>query len=166
MVPSMNDLYDQQFEGLRHVHGLLTEQVSSLSQLTSLEPLVARAKEAGGFLLGHHHMEDTILFPGLRTKGRGAERFLDARDREHHVLHALTERLLGEANAPHPRASELQRLGSELHVKLLEHLRQEEVDLSPEHLRHIIGLTAFAEVVAQIDAARAAAQVRFALPTR
>jgi hypothetical protein len=162
MVLHMIDLYDQQFEGLRHVHGLLTEQVSSLSQLASLEALVARAKEAGGFLLGHHHMEDTILVPGLRTKGRGAERFLDARDREHHVLHALTERLLAEAKAPHPRESELQLIGSELHVKLLEHLRQEEVDLSPEHLRQIIGLQAFSGVVAEIDAARAAAQARFA----
>lgn len=96
--------------------------------------VVERAQGVGGFLLAHHHAEDTILFPGLRRLGRRRHvdlAFLDARAREHAALHALTERLVAQASRPHPIALELTTLAAELGRALAAHVQQEEAGLSP-----------------------------------
>jgi hypothetical protein len=170
MVVGMNtpDLYELQFEGLCRVHGMLAAELDAVARApdASLEALVKQASGAGHFLLGHHHMEDTILFPGLRRLGVGASEFLDERDREHHAIHALAERFLAQTAAPHPTAGELSTLARELAHLLSEHVQREEAGLAPQHLRRVISLPRFAEIVAQIDAARAAAQVRIAGVTK
>lgn len=162
------DLYDLQFEGLVRVHGMLATELGHVANGSALplEDLVKQTLGAAHFLLGHHHMEDTILFPGLRNLGTGAGEFLDERDREHHVIHSLAERLLDRAKAPHPKPNELTTVAAELLQTLTQHVQLEERGLAPESLRRIITLPRFSEVVAKIDAERAAAQVRIAGVTK
>ncbi|MFT3708234.1 MAG: hemerythrin domain-containing protein [Archangium sp.] len=163
------DLYDLQFEGLVRVHRILASELTAIADAPTdakLEELVKQTNGAGHFVLGHHFMEDTILFPGLRNLGSGAGEFLDERDREHHVIHSLTERLIEHAKAPHPKANELSSVARELLHTLGEHVKREEAGLSAENLRKIITLPRFTEIVARIDAERAAAQVKIAGVTK
>src|SRR5690606_28163546 len=98
----MSDLYVLQFEGLVTVHRALDDAFAAVAAAPPAG-VVPAARAAGGFLLGHHAAESDILFPGLRRAGRLRSTdasALDARDREHHDLHALCERLLAASAAP------------------------------------------------------------------
>lgn len=126
------------------------------NDLTRLVPATAGA---GGFLLGHHHAESTMLFPALRRGGRLRSTdvaFLDGLDREHHALHDLAERLVAEANAPHPRASELVTMAKEVAAAFALHIRGEESGLAPERLRTMIDLDGLAALAREQEAMRAA----------
>ena len=108
------DPFVLQHEGLVKVHQAIVSVLGRVAFASdaalALDVLVPNALGGGRFLLGHHDAEGQVLFPGLRRLGRlksADVAFLDARDREHHELHALCERLLGGAGAPHPDAGEL-----------------------------------------------------------
>lgn len=151
------DLYDTQHEGLVHVHRLISGALGEVADGAPIEALVARARGAGQFVLAHHHVEDTVLFPGLRELGSGAAAFLDERDREHRVIQRLAERLVTGAAAPHPLGTELIALGTELNRALSAHVELEEAGLSARNLRRIITLPRLTELVARLEAARTSA---------
>ena len=154
------DPYEAHYAGLVHVHALLHEALSQLARAdaaTDAALLVQRAHGAAGFVLAHHHAEDTILFPGLRRLGRGRSTdlaFLDARDREHVAIHALADRLLDHARRPHPVAGELITLGGELADALARHVAEEEAGLAPARLREMIAPDGLARIGAELEAAR------------
>lgn len=155
------DLFVQQHSGIVDIHRQLQAALSGVTAAAAgpLEALVAQARGAGGFLLAHHRVEDTILFPGLRRAGRlrsADVAFLDARDREHQALHALVERLLAEASSPHPRAPSLAGAATEALALFVPHIEQEEAGLAPDRLRAMITLAGLEEVVRQLDEVRRA----------
>lgn len=153
----MSDPFTLQHEGLVHVHKLLAAAFSTVIAAPDLPQLVPAARTAGGFLAGHHAMESDILFPGLRTRGRLRStdiHFLDARDREHHELHRLTERLLAAANAPHPTKIAIVSLAQDIAARLAVHTKEEEDGLAPDRLREMITLDGLVEVSRELDAAR------------
>ena len=147
------DLYVAQHQGLVQVHEAL---VAALRAVVAA-PTAAQALAAGNFLLGHHHAESAVLFPGLRRHGRLRSddvAFLDARDREHVQLHELAERLLGEAGAPHPRASELAILAGAVLDGFVPHVVEEEAGLAPERLRRLIDPAGLAQIGSELEALR------------
>ncbi|MBL8915975.1 MAG: hemerythrin domain-containing protein [Archangium sp.] len=151
------DLYDAQAEGLTQVHRMITAALDEVAAQSRLAAAVTQATGAARFVLAHHHVEDTVLFPGLRELGNGATAFLDARDREHRVIHSLAERLLEHAAAPGPRVTELVSLSGELRRSLAAHVAEEEAGLSAENLRQLITVPNFTQLVARLEAARAGA---------
>jgi len=155
------DPYVLHHAGLIQVHRALGAALDAVARSDPSAPLalvVERAQGAGGFLLAHHHAEDTILFPGLRRLGRRRDvdlAFLDACAREHAALHALTERLVEHAARPHPLAPELRKLAAELGQALAAHVRREELGLSPERLCAMIDAEGLACIGKELEAARA-----------
>src|SRR5689334_16283997 len=143
--PSL-DPFEAQHAGLVEIHQALIgslQTVLAAGECGNVDVLVPQARAAGGFLLGHHHAEDTILFAGLRRLGRlrsSDAAFLEACDRAHHDLHALCERLLAETGAPHPRPSELVALTKAVLGAFTAHVADEEAGLAPQHLRTMISL--------------------------
>lgn len=139
-----HDLYVAHHEGLVQTHRALARAIHAVAAATadvSLHTLVPQTLAAGRFLLGHHDAESSILFPGLRRLGRlrsSDAAFLDGCDRDHLRLHVLCDRLIANANAPHPIASEIVRLATEIEPILSAHVAEEEAGLAPERLRAMI----------------------------
>lgn len=153
------DLHVAHHEGLVQVHRALATALHDIGAAApdAADALVPHALAAGRFLLGHHHAESTILFPGLRRLGRlrsADAAFLDACDRDHHRLHALCERLLANAGAPHPVVGELSLLGREIETAFLAHAAEEEEGLAPERLRAMIGREGLEEIGRELEALR------------
>lgn len=164
----MTDLYIAQYEGLVMVHRALADAFTPLvaGAAAPLDTLIPAARAAAGFLLGHHHMESTILFPHLRRHGRLRSTevsFLDARDREHHDIHALCEALVATCDALHPHSATIAKQSGDLMALLGPHTREEEQGLEPERLRLLIDDRGLAELQAELDAARVAAVARHAV---
>jgi hypothetical protein len=139
------DLYEQHHTNLVRVHAALGDALRAVVDAPT-------AIAAGQFLLGHHHAESAVLFPGLRRHGRLASddvAFLDARDHEHTELHALCERLLGES-----RATELRTIAGEILLRFVPHIAEEEEGLAPERLRRLIDPAGLAELGRELDALR------------
>lgn len=163
----MTDLYIAQYEGLVMVHRALADAFTPLAAgaTTALETLIPAARGAAGFLLGHHHMESTILFPHLRRHGRLRSTdvgFLDARDREHHDIHALCEALNTTCGALHPHSATIAKQAGDLMSLLVPHTREEEQGLAPERLRLMIDEEGLAELQRELEVARAEAVARHA----
>lgn len=163
----MSDLYTQHHEGLVGVHRAILDAFSPIvsGAKTPLDVLVPQARGAASFLLAHHEMESTGLFPGLRKYGRlrtSDAAFLEARDREHHELHAVCDRLMAAATAPHPDASVIAGLARETLALLEPHTRQEEAGLAAENLRQMIDAASFAELGRELEAMRAKVTARLA----
>lgn len=157
----MSDPFVEQHAGLVTIHRALLGSLHKLVIATSLDVLVPQARASGGFLLGHHEAEDTILFAGLRRLGRLRSTdvaFLETCDRAHHELHALTERLLAASRASHPDATEIARLGTEIERTLAAHVAEEEAGLAPERLREMISTEGLLEIGREAEAFRAARQ--------
>jgi hemerythrin-like domain-containing protein len=153
------DPFIEAHDGLVTIHHALIGSLHAVSAATQIEVIVPQALSAGGFLLGHHQAEDTILFPGLRRLGRLRSTdvaFLETCDRAHHELHALCDRLLGAAKASHPDAKEIARLARETQQALSAHVAEEEAGLAPERLREMISAEGLLEIRRQSEAARAA----------
>lgn len=156
------DPFVLQHEGLVQVHQALVVALGGVAAADadglSLELLVPHALGAARFLLGHHEAESRVLFPGLRRHGRlrsADAAFLDAREREHHDLHALCERLLGAANGPHPVAREISALAREILDAFVPHVAEEEKGLSPDRLAAMIDPEGLAEIDRELTKLRA-----------
>lgn len=122
-----------------------------------LEQLVMQAGAAGGFMEGHHAMEENIVFPGLRRYGKLRSTdvaFLDACERDHRTIHALCARLLGETKAAHPRATEIVLVARELHCAFVAHIAEEEVGLSTDRLRTMVDDAGLAAIGRGLEEAR------------
>lgn len=161
----MSDLYTQLHEGIVGVHRAIRDAFSPVAagSKTSLDVLVPQARGAASFLLAHHEMENTCLFPGLRKYGRlrsSDAAFLDTCDREHHELHTICERLISAITAPHPDASVIASLASETVVLLDAHTRHEETGLTAENLQQMIDETSFATLCRELEDQRAKNQAR------
>jgi len=147
------------------VHRALTEAFVPViaGASTPLEALIPQARQAAGFLLGHHDMESNVLFVGLRKHGRLRSTdvaFLDGRDREHHEIHILAEEIIATTNALHPHGATLAKQAGDLMAILGPHTYEEEAGLAPWRVRTMIDERGFAELQREIEAARAAAIAR------
>lgn len=159
--PASTDPYRAMHDQLVTIHRALG---AAFAEVIALDPadvarLVPATAGAGGFLLGHHHAETHVLFPALRRSGRLRSTdvaFLEGLDREHHALHALAERLVAEANAPHPRPAEILTMAKEVAAAFALHIRGEEAGLVPERLRTMIDLDGLAALAREQEAMRAA----------
>lgn len=152
------DPFIEAHSGLVTIHHAIIGSLHAASDATSVDVIVPQARAAGGFLLGHHQAEDTILFAGLRRLGRLRSTdvaFLETCDRAHHELHALCERLLAAANASHPEVAAIARLGRETQQALSAHVALEEEGLAPDRLREMISAEGLAEIGRQAEAHRA-----------
>ncbi len=156
------DPFVLQHEGLVKVHQAIVSVLGRVAFASdaalALDVLVPNALGGGRFLLGHHDAEGQVLFPGLRRLGRlksADVAFLDARDREHHELHALCERLLGGAGAPHPDAGELVTVARAILERFEPHVAEEEAGLSPERLAAMIDAEGLAAIGRELEARRA-----------
>jgi hemerythrin-like domain-containing protein len=155
------DPFIEAHDGLVTIHHALIGSLHAVASATSVEIIVPQARAAGGFLLGHHQAEDTILFAGLRRLGRLRSTdvaFLETCDRAHHELHALCDRLLAAANAGHPDVDEIARLGRETQQALSAHTALEEAGLAPERLREMISEEGLREIGREAEAHRATRQ--------
>jgi hypothetical protein len=153
------DTFIEAHNGLVTIHSALLGSLHAVAAARTIDVIVPQAVAAGGFLLGHHHAEDTILFAGLRRLGRLRSTdvaFLETCDRAHHELHALCESLLGAAKASHPDASEIGRLAHETREALAAHVAEEEAGLSPVRLREMISEEGLREIGREAEAHRAA----------
>ncbi|MBX3189184.1 MAG: hemerythrin domain-containing protein [Labilithrix sp.] len=159
LTPAPADPFVAQHAGLVEIHHALVGSLHAVASAASapLDVLVGQALAAGQFLLGHHHVETTVLFAGLRRRGRlrsADASFLDACDREHHELHAVCERLLASAGAPHPKADEIVALAGETRAMLAPHVHEEEAGLAPERLRAMITVEGLAEIARELETLR------------
>jgi hypothetical protein len=151
------DLYAEQQRGLIEVHRSLSDGLRALASTPSLS--MERANGVGGFLLGHHHIESTVLFPGLRRHGhlRSTDvAFLDARDKEHRDLHSLCERLVAVASSSSSSSNpeEVAKIASEILLQFIPHIEEEERGLSPENLRAMISEAGLLELNRELEAMR------------
>jgi hypothetical protein len=163
----MTDLYTAQHEGLVTIHRAIFDAFAPViaGTTSSLETLIPQARDAAGFLLGHHEMESTTLFPGLRKHGRLRSTdvaFLDARDRDHEALHHLCEALIATTSALHPHAATLAAQARDLVAILEPHTREEELGLAPARLREMIDERGLIELGRDLEAKRAAVLARIA----
>jgi len=138
-----DDPYVALHETLVVIHRAIVTAFADVIALppTDVAAVVTGAEAAGGFLLGHHDAESQMLFPALRRSGimRSSDvAFLEGLDREHVALHEITERLVAETRAPHPRAAELVLLAKEIATAFGLHIRGEEKGLAPDTLRTMI----------------------------
>lgn len=154
----MNDPYILQHDGLVQVHRALAAALAEAADRTApVDALVPRALAAGRFVLGHHHAESAVLFPGLRRASRLATddvAFLDACDRDHRAIHRLAERLLAAAGAPQPGGIEVATLAGALADLLAPHVAEEEAGLAPERLRRLVTPAELASIAAELEALR------------
>ncbi len=154
------DLHVAQHEGLVQVHRALSaalREIASTPADVAVDVLVPKALGAARFLLGHHHAESTVLFPGLRRLGRlrsSDVAVLDACDRDHHALHALCERLTANASASHPAVREIVVLAGELEAAFSAHVATEETALAPDQLRAMISREGLEEIGRELEASR------------
>jgi hypothetical protein len=155
----MTDLFAAQYEGLVGVHRALADSFAPIvaGARTPLGVLVPQARGAASFLLAHHEMESSGLFPGLRRHGhlRSTDvAFLDSCDREHHALHALCDHLLAAVAAPHPSASTIASLARDTLAVLTPHTREEETGLAPDRLRLMIDEAGLADLGRELEVMR------------
>lgn len=149
----MSDLYVLQFEGLVTIHRAIDDAFGAVAE-APLDAVVPAARGAAGFLLAHHDAESKILFPGLRRAGRMRSTdasALDARDREHHELHALCERLLAASAVP-----DVVALVRETRDRLRAHVAEEERTLAADRLREMATTADLDAINRDIEAFRAA----------
>ena len=142
---------------LVEIHHGIRGALESVRVDASLSVLVNQAKGAAGFLLGHHDAESLVLFPFLRERGRLRSTdvsFLAACDRAHEELHHVCDRLLAEANAPHPRGDELALLAQETLALFIPHTMEEETGLATDHLRYMIDAAGLVELDRRMDSFR------------
>ncbi|MBX3230706.1 MAG: hemerythrin domain-containing protein [Labilithrix sp.] len=155
----MSDPFVAYHEGLVAVHRALAEELRRLADVDTAD--VARAHGVGGFLLGHHHVESAIVFPGLRRHGRLRSTdvaFLDARDAEHVAVEAACRQLAAMSASASASAADIARLGAELLAMFEPHVAAEEDGLRPAVLRTMIsreGLDAIGREVQAHHARRA-----------
>jgi len=152
------DLHVAHHEGLVRTHRALAGALQAIGAAGAThDAIVARALEAGLFLLGHHHAESTVLFPGLRRLGqlRSADlAFLDGCERDHRRLHALCDRLLASAGAPHPDAGEIVTIAADIQAAFAAHAADEEAGLAPERLRVMIDRKELDAIGRELEALR------------
>ncbi|MBS2018625.1 MAG: hemerythrin domain-containing protein [Deltaproteobacteria bacterium] len=152
------DPYAAQHMSLVIIHKALLDNYTTLATCDVDATQVERAGPMARFLLAHHDAESLVLFPFLRKRTRLTSEdvgFLDAREREHRVVHDLCERLLAEAGAPHPSPQELAVVARAIKEVLEPHCAEEERGLTAEHLRAMIAPEEIAELVAEQEAFRA-----------
>jgi Hemerythrin HHE cation binding domain len=153
------DPYAEHDVHLRRIHAALGERLRSLldARLPAQE-LIERTRWIAEALLWHHHAESTILFPRLRLEGRTRSvdvSFLDACDRDHHVLEGMCRRLLVAAEAPHARPSEIISLATDIGPLLAKHVAEEEAGLAPARLRSMIGADGLRAIAREAETERA-----------
>jgi hypothetical protein len=156
----MTAIYTTLHEGLVLVHHALTEQLGGIAASAAVpaETLIPQVRETCGFLLGHHEMEDSTLFPGLRRVGRLRSTdvaFLAARDEDHRVIHRLTDELLATTGALHPHSATLAAQARRLREVLSAHTREEEQGLAPARMREMITADELAELLRELEERRA-----------
>jgi hypothetical protein len=140
-TPVPTDPYAALHTSLIEIHHALVgslRAVEAAAASANLGILGQQVLAAGGFLLGHHEAESTVLFPILRRAGKLRSTdiaVLDRCDREHHVIHSLCERLIASGSAAHPSASEIATLSRELLAAFTAHIGEEEKGLAPDRLR-------------------------------
>jgi len=159
----MNDVYTAQFEGLVTIHRAIEGALQSVvdAATSPVAVIVPAARGAAGFLLAHHDAESNILFPALRQYGRMRSTdvsALDARDREHHDLHALCERLLAAAARHAPVATEIAGLARETRDLLRAHVAEEELTLAADRLREMVTPADLDDINRKLEEFRARAQ--------
>lgn len=146
------DPYAALSAGIAGIHHALLgslEAVVAAADAGRLEVAVAQALAAGGFLLGHHSAEDTVLFPLLRrgSRLRSADvSVLDACDAAHREIHQLCDRLIANANAAHPSAAEIGAVARSTRSVLSAHVVEEEAGLAAERLRSMIDSSGLQEL--------------------
>lgn len=151
------DLYAAHHNGLVEVHQALLgslRAVADAGETTSLEVFVPQALAAGSFLLAHHEAESTVLFPVLRRAGQLRSTdvaFLDACDRDHAALHALCDKLVAAASAPHPSVTQIRAIASETAKRLSAHVTEEEAGLAPDRFREMLSLDGLAELGREME---------------
>jgi hypothetical protein len=152
------DPYAAQHLSLVVIHKALLDNYATLATCDVDPAQLERAAPMARFLLAHHDAEALVLFPFLRKRTRLTSEdvgFLDARDREHRVVHELCERLLAEAAAPHPSGEEAAVVARAIREALAPHCAEEERGLTPERLRALIAEDEIAELVREQEAFRA-----------
>jgi len=161
----MSDIYTLQFEGLVTVHRAIDAALQSVvdASTSPLDVIVPATRGAAGFLLAHHGAEDNVLFPALRRAGRLRSTdvsALEARDREHHDLHELCDRLLGAAARTAPAAAYIAALAAETRDRLRAHVAEEEHTLAADRLREMMTPADLADLNRQLEDFRARAPQR------
>jgi hypothetical protein len=155
------DPYAEHHRGLVEVHHALAGSLQAVVAAADapLDVLVPQAIAAGRFLLAHHALEDAALFPVLRRCGRlrsADAAFLDACDRAHRELHAVCERMVASATAPHPSGQEIASLARETSKTLAAHVLEEEAGLAPERMRAMLSPEGLVELHREVESARGA----------
>lgn len=163
----MTDIYVAHHEGLVGVHRALLDAFSPLvgAEDQPVERLLQPARAAVAFLVAHHEMESSALFPGLRKYGRLRTTdvaFLDARDSDHVALHRRCEEMLATIGALHPHAATLVAQARDIVAMLAPHTREEEEGLSPARLREMIDVDGFTALGRELEARRAEVMARLA----
>lgn len=144
------DPFESQHAALVQVHGAITAALEKLmNAASSADWLREHATQCGRFVLLHHQLEDTVLFPTLRELGAPGtvETFLVDRDREHRAIHTLAARLAETSNP-----SLAIGLGGELLEALRPHTHEEEQGLAPANLRRILTLDGLGLLRARLEA--------------
>jgi hypothetical protein len=158
--PPNPDIYIAQYEGIVGVHHALEAAFAPLAAGASapLDVLIPQTRSAASFLLAHHEMESSGLFPGLRRHGnlRSTDlASLAARDLEHIDIHRLADELLATTSALHPHSATIAAQARELVALLAPHTREEELALTPERLREMISIEGLTALGAELEAMRA-----------
>ena len=88
------------------------------------------------FVHGHHTLEDMALFPMVRKQDPSLNPIVDKLERDHLVVHHITERIVESANRVPGDPTGIARFElvgalGELETHLLEHLSLEEQTLQP-----------------------------------
>jgi hypothetical protein len=151
-------LYAAQHMSLVVIHKALLDNYVTLATCDVDPTQAARATPMAKFLLAHHDAEAEVLFPFLRKRTRLTSAdvgFLDAREREHRVVHDLCERLLAEAGAPQPRTTEIAVVARAIVEALTPHFVEEERGLTPERLRTMLTPDEVTELVREQETFRA-----------
>jgi hypothetical protein len=152
------DPYAAQHMSLVIIHKALLDNYTTLATCDVDAAQVERATPMARFLIAHHDAEALVLFPFLRKRTRLTSEdigFLDAREREHRVVHDLCERLLAEAGAPHPSSKELAVVARAIREVLEPHCAEEERGLTAERLRAMITPEEIAELAREQEVFRA-----------
>ena len=140
-----NDLFVTQHEALCQVHRMLLDAFTAALTIPD-------AHRAATFLGAHHTIESEVLFTGLRRAGRLRSTdvaFLDARDREHHALHLLCDRILATTD----RTAAIRLVGEAAGLLVL-HTAEEEAGLAPERLRTLVDEAGLAAILRDAEALR------------
>lgn len=98
--------------------------------VSRVDALRAEWKMYRGGLHGHHHIEDTAMFPDLKQKHPEAAVAIDQLTEDHHHIDPLLER--GDAAfANLPQTDEVMVILKELKALLDAHLAHEEAEVTP-----------------------------------